>query len=83
MMRPQVETQIYKPEADGYLYYASTKGECINYSREADVDFSEMVVAWAVSDIQPGEEPTGDFRYFMADASHITYLKFPHSLLAM
>jgi len=72
--RQEVEIHLYQPEPGGLLYYESTMGKYMNHSREANVDFSEVGAGWATRDIQRNEELTCDYRHFMADVSHITYL---------
>jgi len=72
--RAEIEIHLYQPEPGGLLYYESTMGKYMNHSREPNVDFSEIGVGWATRDIQAGEELTCDYRHFMADVSHISYL---------
>ena len=73
-VKAEIEHHLYQPEPGGVLYYESTMGRYMNHSREPNVDFSDVGVGWATRDIQPGEELTCDYRHFMADVSHITYL---------
>lgn len=73
-VKQEIEHHLYQPENGGVLYYESTMGKYMNHSREPNVDFSEVGVGWATRDIQPGDELTCDYRHFMADVSHITYL---------
>ncbi|MBI3771902.1 MAG: SET domain-containing protein [Gammaproteobacteria bacterium] len=73
-VQQEVEIHLYQPEPDGELYYESTMGKYMNHSREPNVDFTEVGVGWATRDIKPGDELTCDYRHFMADVSHISYL---------
>lgn len=73
-VKAEIEHHLYQPEQGGVLYYESTMGRYMNHSREPNVDFSDVGVGWATRDIKPGEELTCDYRHFMADVSHITYL---------
>ncbi len=73
-VKAEIEHHLYQPEQGGVLYYESTMGRYMNHSREPNVDFSDVGVGWATRDIQPGDELTCDYRHFMADVSHITYL---------
>lgn len=73
-VKTEIEHHLYQPEQGGVLYYESTMGRYMNHSREPNVDFSDVGVGWATRDIKPGEELTCDYRHFMADVSHITYL---------
>ena len=73
-VKAEIEHHLYQPEPGGVLYYESTMGRYMNHSREPNVDFSDVGVGWATRDIKPGEELTCDYRHFMADVSHITYL---------
>ena len=70
----EIEHHLYQPEHGGVLYYESTMGRYMNHSREPNVDFTDVGVGMATRDIKPGEELTCDYRHFMADVSHITYL---------
>jgi hypothetical protein len=72
--KAEIEHHLYQPDQGGVLYYESTMGKYMNHSRDPNVDFSDVGVGWATRDIQPGEELTCDYRHFMADVSHITYL---------
>ncbi|MBI3774465.1 MAG: SET domain-containing protein [Gammaproteobacteria bacterium] len=73
-VKAEIEHHLYQPEQGGVLYYESTMGRYMNHSREPNVDFSDVGVGWATRDIKPGDELTCDYRHFMADVSHITYL---------
>ncbi len=73
-VKAEIEHHLYQPEPGGVLYYESTMGRYMNHSREPNVDFSDVGVGWATRDIKPDEELTCDYRHFMADVSHITYL---------
>ena len=73
-VKAEIEHHLYQPEPSGVLYYESTMGRYMNHSREPNVDFSDVGVGWATRDIKPGEELTCDYRHFMADVTHITYL---------
>ena len=54
--------------------YSST-GATINADTElVDGVAPYLGVGWATRDIKPGDELTCDYRHFMADVSHITYL---------
>jgi uncharacterized protein len=72
--RQEIEIHLYQPESGGLLYYESTMGKYMNHSRDPNVDFRETGIGWATRDISAGEELTCDYRHFMADVSHITYL---------
>lgn len=73
-VKQEVEIHLYQPEPDGLLYYESTMGKYMNHSREPNVDFTEVGSGWATRDIQPHEELTCDYRHFMAEVEHISYL---------
>jgi hypothetical protein len=73
-VKAEIEHHLYQPEQGGVLYYESTMGRYMIHSREPNVDFSDVGVGWATRDIKPGDELTCDYRHFMADVSHITYL---------
>lgn len=72
--KAEIEHHLYQPEKGGVLYYESTMGKYMNHSREPNVDFSDVGVGWATRDIHPGDELTCDYRHFMAETSHISYL---------
>ncbi len=73
-VKKEVEIHCYQPEPGGPVFYESTMGKYMNHSRKPNVDFQSVGVGMATRDIQPGEELTCDYRHFMADVSHISYL---------
>ena len=74
VVQQEIEIHLYQPEENGELYYEATMGKHMNHSRDPNVDFTEVGNGWATRDIHPGDELTCDYRHFMADVSHISYL---------
>jgi uncharacterized protein len=73
-VKEEIEWHMYEPEDGGPFYYEATMGKYMNHDRQANVDFSKVGVGVATRDIAQGEELTCDYRHFMANWEHISYI---------
>ena len=73
-VKEEIEWHMYEPEVGGAFYYEATMGKYMNHSREPNVDFADVGFGRARRDIAAGEELTCDYRQFMAEWEHISYI---------
>lgn len=70
-----LEEHAWQSYPNGTIYYEATAGKYINHSDTPNTDFTKDGVGFALVDIAVGEEITSDYREFMADWSHLDFVK--------